>query len=229
MGSMGQLGAIPRRRQPIFSDGAVPRFVYAVDICPRACAVPAEVRNARVRIDRGGPVDRSTCHRQGRTALANAGRASPHDHGVTMSQRSRWLSLEVPRVCVITAVYQLAWGLAMLIRGAEFLRPGLGDYACLSDPLAGTWIRLVGTTLNGMCLVNLALSRVTDPAAQRWIRLGSLAFWLNELVIDGGLLQLPAFLHGAKHITLVGIVVTGLGRGTMAVLWLRARPQAALP
>lgn len=136
-----------------------------------------------------------------------------------------FLALPVPRMCLISAWYQLAWGTLMLVRGGEMLRPALGDYACLGDPLVSTWIRLVGTTLAALFALNLALARIRDPAAQRWIRLGSLAYWLTEVVLDGLLLQLPAYLAGAKHLTLVGIAVTFLGRSTLTLLWWRSRPE----
>ena len=88
--------------------------------------------------------------------------------------------LTVPRAAIVNGLYQLAWGLPMLLQGAEMLRPGIGDYPGLADPLPSTWIRLVGTTLLGMALLNVALSRVRDPAAQRWIRFGWIAFWTND-------------------------------------------------
>lgn len=136
--------------------------------------------------------------------------------------------LTIPRACLANGAYQLAWGIPMLLQGAGLLSGALGDYPALGDPIVSTWIRLVGVTLLGMTAVNVALSRVTDPAAQRWIRFGWIAFWANELLIDGLLLQLPAFLQGAKHLTLAGILVTLAGRTVMLTMWLVARPIRAV-
>ena len=131
--------------------------------------------------------------------------------------------MTVPRMCWATAVYDLAWGVMMLALGPALLTPELGSAfapAVLADnPVLGSWIRLLGTTLVGLAVVCVALAQIRDHQAQVWIRRAWLAYWIIEVVVDGLCLQLPALLAGDPQATALGVGVPLVFRTAFVLGW----------
>lgn len=139
----------------------------------------------------------------------------------------QWLT--IPRACLITGAYQLFWALPLLVLGSSILTGELGSAfapAMLAEhPVLDGWVRLMGTSLLGMGVIHLVLSRVREVDAQLWIRRAWMAYWLIELGIDTVMFQLPALLAGEPQASAATIATSTVGRSAMVVVWFLARPS----